>query len=102
MLLGSFLKREHLATLRESNNLTRKVAHNLTVILVFRRSLDGLVCEIARFVNAFAFICLFILPTVVAVTEVGGRPLCKKCKKTPAVTGHDEKSKRCYKEKQFF
>ena len=69
---------------------------------MLRRSLDGFVREMARFVYAFAFICLFLLSAVVAVTEVGGRPLCKKCKKTPAATGHDDYCKRCYKEKHFF
>ena len=69
---------------------------------MFRRSLDGLIREMARFVNAFAFICVFFLSAVVAVAEVGGRPLCKKCKKIPAATGHDDYCKRCYKEKHFF
>ena len=66
---------------------------------MFPRSLDGFVRKMARFVYAFAFICLFLLSTVVGVTEVGGRPVCKKCKKTPAATGHDDYCKRCYKEK---
>ena len=69
---------------------------------MLRRSLDGLVREMARSVYAFAFICLFLLSTAVAVTEVGRRLLCKKCKKTPAATGHDDYCKRCYKEKHFF
>ena len=61
---------------------------------MFRRSLDGLIRVMARFVNAFAFICVFFLYAVVAVAEVGGRPLCKRCKKIPAATGHDDYCKR--------
>ena len=51
----------------------------------------------ARFV--YAFLYFFLLSTVVAVTEVGGRPVCKKCKKAPAATGHDDYCKRCYKKR---
>ena len=65
---------------------------------MFRRSLDGLVRGMARLINSFAFIWLFLLSTVVAVPNVGGRSVCRKCKKTPAATGYKKYCKRCYKE----
>ena len=38
------------------------------------------------------------MSTVVAVPNVGGRSVCRKCKKTPAATGYKNYCKRCYKE----
>ena len=64
---------------------------------MFPRSLDGFARKMARFV--YAFMRFFLLFTVVAVKGVGGAQLCKKCKKTPAATGHHDYCKRCYKEK---